>query len=149
MTKEISGKSTKTDILQAYEELLTRIEREKGSGSQNEESSKETEPVSKVLRHYSVDTIIKNLADSKLSVVKSLDSLEEQLIGEHKKLVEIQQVIESEKQKLETVYEIKTNVDSLAALLLAQREKKEEFEAEIKQERKAFEEEMAEKRLQW
>ena len=47
------------------------------------------------------------------------------------------------------MYDIKVNVDSLAALLLAQKEKAANFDKNIKERSAAFEQEMQDKRSAW
>lgn len=138
MEQEISSKRTKNEILQAYNELLLRLKEEKEPDLQEEKKQKEEKEIVGKASLHSVETIVKNLAESKLSIVKTLDELEEHLIAEHRKLSVIRQAIEIEEKNLEEVYEIKANADGLTALLLAQREKKVEFETE-----------MSERRFQW
>jgi hypothetical protein len=46
---------------------------------------------------------------------------------------ELQQAIEFEKKNLEELYQLSANTDSLAVILLAQKEKKEAFEKEMQE----------------
>jgi hypothetical protein len=75
--------------------------------------------------------------------------MEEQLIVEFKRLNGVRQAIDIEQKNLRDIHEIRVNADGLAALLLAQKEKKEAFEREMEQKRAEFEAEMAQKRQQW
>ena len=149
MAEKITTKNTKNEILQAYNELLAKVQEQRQTDRREETKQKEEKEIVEKASHHSIETIVKNLADRRLTIVKALDGLGEELIGEYKKLTEIQQAIEIEKQNLDTVYEIKTNADSLAALLLAQKEKTADFEGEMERERSALEEETTDKRLQW
>ncbi|MFH0924145.1 MAG: hypothetical protein V1872_00695 [bacterium] len=109
----------------------------------------EERKVVKEAKDNSVEKIVKGLADIKLDVGKSLDTLEEKLVVQYKNLTGLEQAIDIENKNLENVYEIKINADSLAALLLAQKEKKTVFDVEIEQKKKNFETEMTEKKLRW
>jgi len=147
--KEISSKSTKSEILQAYNEILGKIQQEKTPDRMLERKSVEEKKIVKEATQNSIERIVKDIAEIKLEVGKALDSLEGRLITEFKKLSELQKAIEIEKKELEEIHEIKVNADSLAALLQAHKEKKSQFEKETEEKRLAFETEMIQKRLQW
>lgn len=148
MEKDMS-KSTKNEILAAYNELLTKVKEQKTIDRQDEKRKHEEKEIVAVASDTSMEKIVKNLANIKVDIVNSLDALEEKLITEYKTLTGLQLAISIEKRNLEEVHEISVNADSLAALLLAQKERKEKFESEITQKRQALEEEISEKRLQW
>ena len=147
--KEISSKNTKSEILQAYNEILEKIQEEKAPDRVTEKRKVEEKKIVREATQNSVERIVKDIAEIKLEVGKALDSLEERLITEFKKLTELQKAIEIEKKELEEIHDIKVNADSLAALLQAQKEQKARFEKETEEKRVAFETEMAQKRLQW
>ena len=146
---EVSGKSTKNEILRAYNELLTKI-KEKKPLDRQEEGKKEKEiKLVKEASQNSTEKIVKGLAEIKLEIGGALDTLEERLVKEFKKLTELQQAIEIEQKDLENIHEIKVCADGLAALLQAQREKRLQFDGEMEEKKNAFETEMTQKRLQW
>ncbi|MGA1875645.1 MAG: hypothetical protein ACMUIA_08550 [bacterium] len=147
--KEVSASSTKSEILEAYRELSERIKEQKPVDRQAEKKREDEARMVKDASQLSSERIIKGLADIKLEIGKSMDTLEEKLLAQYKNLSELQQALDIEKRELEEVHEIKVNADSLAALLAAQKEKKADFEAEMEQKRNDFESEMSEKRLQW
>ncbi|MBF0557133.1 MAG: hypothetical protein HQK96_21680 [Nitrospirae bacterium] len=148
MEKDMS-KSTKNEILVAYNELLAKVKEQKPIDRQTEKKKHDEKEIVESASGTSMEKIVKNLANIKVDIVNSLDALEEKLIAEYKTLTGLQQSITIEKRNLEEVHEIAVNADSLAALLLAQKERKEKFESEINQKRQVLEEEIAEKRLQW
>jgi len=147
--KEISPKSTKNEILEAYNELFEKVKEQKPMDRQAIKKKEEEKQIVKDASQQSSEKIIKGLADLKLDIGKSLDSLEEKLVAQYKKLTELQQAINIETKNLEEVYEIKLNTDSLAAVLLAQKEKKAGFEADIEEKKRDFETKMTEKKSQW
>ena len=68
---------------------------------------------------------------------------------EFRKLEEIRAAIAVEKKSLEDLYSLSANTDSLAAMLLVQKEKKETFEKEMKEKSEAFATEIATQKEQW
>ncbi len=146
---EISAKSTKNEILKAYNELMERIKVEKPQDRSVEIRMKKEKEILESASKHSVEKIVKGLAELKLEIGNVFDTLEDRLSSEYKKLTELQQAVEIKEKELEEVHEIRINADSLAAILAAQREKKAEFETEIEERRRAFELEMEQKKLQW
>lgn len=149
MEPEITARSTKNEILEAYNALLKRIKEQKPVDRQAEKEKTEKKEIVETAAQNSVEKIVKGLADLKLGITKSLDDMEAQLIDEFKKLNGIRQAIDIEKKNLEEIHEIRANADSLAVLLLVQKEKRQAFETEIAQKRSDFEAEIIQKRLLW
>lgn len=149
MGPEISARSTKNEIMEAYNALLKKVKEQKPVDRQAEKEKVEKREIVDTAAQNSVEKIVKSIAELKLSITKSLDETEQELINEFKKLSNVRQAIEIEKKNLEEVHEIRINADSLAALLLAQKEKKLAFEAEMEQKRSDFEAEMSQRRLSW
>lgn len=142
MEKEFSAKSTKNEILAAYEELLTKVKQQKSDQpKQIQEETRKKEVVSKASEN-STEGIVNGIVSLKLGVAKELDKLSEQLTAEYKKLEQIQFAITLEKKNLEELYEVTANADSLAAMLLAQKEKKAQFEIEMALKKSELEEKM-------
>jgi hypothetical protein len=149
MTDEISAKNTKNEILEAYHEALEQLKSAKKPSKQEikiVEEKKET--ISKAASHCT-DDIVKNIATLKLSLVRSLEDIEEQLLVSHKQLTTLQQAIEIQSKELADLHEIKLNADSLAALLHAQKEKTVFFDKDMKERSLIFEQEMTQKRTLW
>ncbi len=160
MENKITSKSTKNQILEAYESLLSKLKSQKSEEPKKvQEEQKKEEIVSKA-GELSNEGIIKRISDLKVSVSSSLDNLGEQYLTEYKKFAELQEAIEIEKNNLKDLYGLSANSDSLAAMILAQKEQKESFEKEmanqkseledlIKSEKENFEHEMSQKREVW
>ena len=149
MSKELSTKSTKNEILDAYNELLVKVKEQKSTDRKTEKIKEDEIKIVTTATQMTPTAIVKDLGEMKLETVKTLDTLGERLLTEQKKLTDIQQAIHFETNYLNEIYEIKVNVDSLAALLQAQQEKKGTFEKEMEEKRKAFDDEMNQKKLQW
>jgi hypothetical protein len=149
MEQQLSEKNTKAEILKAYDALLKNVQNAKNDipkQAQEEKQRKETlEKVSGITH----DGIVKNITDLKSSLSNSLDGIQQNLTGEFKKLEEIHAAIALEKKTLEDLYSLSANTDSLAAMLLAQKEKKETFEKTMQEKEETFANEMATKKEQW
>ena len=146
---EVTEKNTKAEILKAYEILLKDVQTAKSDVPklmQEEKQRKETlEKVAKV----SNEGIVKSITTLKSDLGNSLDEILRGLSDEFKKLEEIRAAIALEKKSLEDLYSLSANTDSLAAMLLTQKEKKENFEKEIKEKAEAFDSEITSKKAQW
>ena len=146
---EVSTKNTKTEILEAYEKLLKDVKTAKSNvPKQIQEEKQKTETVKKVTDVTQI-SIVDNIGMFKQSLTKSLDDILEKLTGEFQKLEDIRAAAAIEKQSLEDLYDLSANTDSLAAMLLVQREKKETFEKEMSEAKESFSQEMKEKKVQW
>ena len=149
MSKSITEKSTKNEILDAYHELLAKVREQKTLDAKAVKKDAEEKEIVKTALDNSVEHIVKRHADLKLEIVNSMDSLEEKLIKEYKKLTELQQAIEVQTKLLKELYQITAEAESLSALVLAQEEKENAFDLQMEQKKGDFEAEMAQKRAQW
>jgi len=149
MSKSITEKSTKNEILDAYHELLAKVRAQKSLDAKAVKKDAEEKEIVKTALDNSVEHIVKRHADLKLEIVNSMDSLEEKLIKEYKKLTELQQAIEVQTKLLKELYQITAEAESLSALVLAQEEKENAFDLQMEQKKGDFEAEMAQKRAQW
>ena len=146
---EISEKSKKNEILAAYQELLGQIGQSKQESHQEEKKKQQEQDVVVMASTMTPDRIVKNLADVKVSIGQALDTLEQRLTDEHRKLSELQAAIKIEAARLKDLHEITLNADSLAALLLAQKEYKIRFEEEMMKRKVQFESEMTDAKEAW
>ena len=146
---EVSEKSTKAEILKAYETLLKDVQTARADvPKQVQEEKQRKETLDKVAK-ISGEGIVKSITALKSELSNSLDEILGSLSNEFKKLEEIRAAIALEKRSLEDLYALSANTDSLAAMLLAQREKKEIFEQTMKQKEESFAHEMTLKKEQW
>lgn len=149
MSPEVSTKNTKNEILEAYNTLLEQIkESKKGNKQEEKEQIIKKETLSQASQH-TVENIVKHLAELKVQVARTFDNLEGCLLGESKKLTTLRQAMDIATEEVEELHEIKVNADSLAALLLAQKQKTEQFEQTTKQKQEGLELEVTQKRAIW
>ena len=160
MEPEVSTKNTKNEILAAYEDLMKKVQEKKTDEPKKVQEQQKQETVVKNAASLSNEGIVKEISGLKVGLSSALDKLSENFIAEFRKFEELQQAIKIEKQQLDDLYQLSVNTDSLAAMLLAQKEKKEQFEQEMATRKAEFEErirtekervdtEMTEKRSQW
>ncbi len=140
MEKKVTPTSTKTEILNAYNQLLEKIQEAKHDNPKNEQEKKIRDATVTTAAELTDEKIIGQISSLKLSLNTSLDKIEDDLIIEYQKLLKIREAIAIEDQRLKDFYQINAGADSLAAILAVQKEKKEEFEREMTQKRQEFEE---------
>jgi len=147
-TLEVSVKSTKEQILTAYNEVLNRLT-EKQPTPQEQKVKEEEQNIIKKTAAIDNDNIIADLSDLKSKTIKQIDNLSEQLLGEFQKLANIREAITIEQKHLQDLYQINENANTLSALLQAHLEQKEKLKSEIEATRQAFEHEMSVKKTEW
>ena len=149
MAKTFSEKNSKAEILAAYQDLLTTMKEQKAQDVKQVKRETEEKEVVKTAVANSVEGIVKRHADLKLEIVKSMDSLEEKLIAEFRKLTELEQAIAIETKLLEELHQIKAEAETLAALVATQEQKKASFSEDMERKRADFDTDMSEKKAVW
>jgi hypothetical protein len=147
MEKKVTPTSTKTEILKAYNELLGKIEESKQDNPKAEQEKKLKETTVAVAAGLTDEKIIGQISSLKLNLNSTLDKIEDDLAAEYQKLLKIREAIAIEDQRLKDFYQINAGADSLAAILAAQKEKKEEFEREMTIRKSEFEEQLKSEKL--
>jgi hypothetical protein len=145
----ISEKSKKSEVLDAYYDLLEELKKAPKKLPQEEKKIKEDKETVVRTSTLSFEEIVKSLSDVKLKIGKGLELLEEELLKQYKKFADLQKAIEITKQELEDIHHISVNANSLTALIEAQKKMKEEHEQEIDENWGEFNNEMDEKRKEW
>ncbi len=131
MEKKVTPTSTKTEILKAYNELLNRIQESKQDNPKAEQEKNLRETTVETAAGLTDEKIIGQISSLKLNLNSTLDKIEDDLAAEYQKLLKIREAITIEDQRLKDFYQINAGTDSLAAILAAQKEKKEEFDREM------------------
>jgi hypothetical protein len=149
MADPISEKSTKTQILQAYNDALAKLKETKQEERKIEKKKEEEIKIVKQASGYSVEKIVTSIGTAKIEIINALDTICDKLTVEYKKLETLQNAVELESNYLNDVYDIKIESDTLSALLLAQKEKKSSFEFDIEKKKEEFDIEISQKKLQW
>ena len=146
----LSLKSTKEEMLKAYNDLVSRFQEKAANSEKQVEAKKATETaVVDKASSYTVESIIKGLANVNIYVGKALTDLSRELTSEANKLSEIREAIEIETKHLEELHDIGLAAGTLSSLIQDHAQKKAAFEAECQAETNQFEAEMAAKRSDW
>jgi hypothetical protein len=160
MEQDISLKSTKQQILEAYNALLFEINEKKAEEPKKIQEIKKNEATVKKASDLSGEGILNDITGLKSSISATLDTLSEKLLSRYKTFEELEDAIQLEKKNLDELYQLTAETDSLAAMLNAQKElkkqfdlniqeQKETFETTMKERKSAFETEMAEQKIAW
>lgn len=139
---EVSMRSSKAEILEAYENVVAK----QSEFSSMVPADKRVEEMIKVeekklverASSYTVEGIVKGLADLHVHIGKALGELSEKLTTEAVKLEDLKKAIEIESRSLEEIRDIRVAADALAVLI-------QEYETK----RSSFEEEAARRREEW
>jgi hypothetical protein len=147
----LSTKSTKEEMLKAYNDLASRYQEKSATASERQVEAKKTAEAAVVEKAstYTVESIIKGLAELNIYVGKALNDLSRELTSEADKLAEIREAIAIETRHLEELHDIQLAADTLALLIKEHAEKKAAFEVEKESEESEFSFQMAEKRADW
>lgn len=149
MAEPVSLKNTKQEILEAYRKMEKKVRDEKENDPRIELKFKEEETIVQQASDTTVNGIVAELSTLKQNVAQTIEEIGDKLTAEVKKLDTVKQAISVVEKQLEGTYDIKRNADSLTALILAQQEKKKQFEEEMTREREEFETDISEKSVQW
>jgi len=142
MEKKVTPTSTKTEILKAYNELLVRTQESKQDSPKADQEKKIKEATVTEAAALTDESIIRQISTLKLTLNGTLDRIEDDITAEFQKLLKIREAIAIEDQRLKDFYQINAGADSLAAILAAQKEKKEEFEREMSLKKAEFDEQL-------
>lgn len=146
---EISEKSKKSDILDAYHSVLEKLKHKETTPAREKMQRQEEEKVVKQSQGFSPEVIIKNLAETKTLFGKTMDSLEEKMLQRFRDFADLQRSVEISQRELQSIHQITIEADSLAAFLQAHKEKKEQLEEEHRKRRLDLEEDIAERKNLW
>jgi len=147
MEKKVTPSSTKTEIINAYNQLLGKIQESKQDNPKNEQEKKIRDTTVNEAADLSDEKIIGQISTLKLTLNSTLDKIEDDLIIEFERLLKIREAISIEDQRLKDFYQINAGVDSLAVILAVQKEKKEDFDREMAMKNGEFEEELKTQKL--
>ncbi len=100
MEPEITAKSTKNEILEAYHAALKKMEEQKQANRREEKARAERKEIVAKAHGNTLEGIVKSLAELKLAIGKSLDELESQLMAESRRLAMMRQAVEIESKNL-------------------------------------------------
>src|SRR5271157_4923195 len=149
--KKVSEKSTKQEMLEAYQALQQQLEEKRAAelAPERRAEEKRTEEAVKAASAIEPEGIDRDIGQLKSEVGKFLANIADRLAAESGKFRNVQKAVESKERELKELYGIEKAAVSLAALLEAQSQKRAEFEAEMGHERQELQAEIELLRAEW
>ena len=149
--QEMTMQNTKKEMLAAYEDLLKRLEGEREAQMKPEEkkTEREAKKATEVADSLSMEGIAKEIGNLKAEVGGMLAQLSDRLEEAVGKYVQTKQAVETREKELQEIYEIEKAASSLTALLEAQKERREQFDAEMAEKKEDLRYEIETTREEW
>jgi len=147
----IAVKDSKQQLMQAFQQIIAdrkKLESKIATKQKEAEKAKNKETL-EVASTYTVDSIVKGLADLQLEFGSIVNELSEKLARQNSKLDELNRAREIATQNLEELQQIRIVADTLDFLTQEHREKLKNLEEDIRSKREALEKEIAQKRKEW
>ena len=143
--------STKQEMLDAYQVSTKQLEEKRASELAPERRSEEkaVQEAVKVAGSVEPEAIDRDIGALKAEIGKVLAELSDRLATESSRFRNIQKAVQSKENELKELYGIEKTAVSLAALIEAQNQKRDEFETEMARDREALEAEMSFLRSEW
>jgi hypothetical protein len=164
MAQQVSMKNTKAQILDAYAQLQSEHEQlqaryKKLIQERDQLAQRVSTPAAKVtaetpkraapLSAQSVNAIVEGLATLRAGFGGALNDLSSQLTAEVAALQALRRQIQEKTDRLQTLYGISVNENTLDELIETYIAKSQAYEEQIKQKREAFEQTLDQKRESW
>jgi hypothetical protein len=151
MTQKGVPTDSRAQVVNAFRQLL---DERKAAGSkiatkQDEAERRKDGQAVELASAYTVERIVKGLADFQLNFGDTVDGLTKRILAESSKLGEIQRAIEVEDERVAELRAIRIAADALDILSREHQEKTSAFEARTREEREALEAEIAKRRDAW
>jgi len=144
-------KNTKKEMLEAYDEILQQLKEKRAVELKPEgkiEEKKITEAV-EVTDSLSTEGIVQEVSTLKLEIGRLLGQLSDTLEEEVGKYRQVRQAVEAKEAELQEIYEIEKSALSLAALIEAQHQKRQQTEAELAARKEELTQEIGTLRTEW
>ncbi|MCX6224321.1 MAG: hypothetical protein NTV01_06155 [Bacteroidia bacterium] len=149
MATELSNKSTKNEILDAYESLLKTVKEQKREVPQKIQEEQQNRQVVKKSGELSNELIIKDIANQKINLSAALDKLADSMVEKFREFSQLQEAITIQQAQLKELYQISVQTESLEALIAAHKDQKSKFETDMATSRNSFETDMATRKEAW
>ena len=147
----VAAKDSKQQLMQAFEQIIAEKQKSNSNiATKQEEAEKEKDKeISAAASAYTVDGIVKGLADLQLEFGTIVNELSEKLAKENSKLDELNRAIEVETQYLQELQKIRIVADTLDVLTQEHQENLSKIEADINQKKEALEKQKQQILKEW
>lgn len=146
---KVSNSNTKAEILRAYDELLAQLKAEKAENTALQKKISEQKTLVEKASQQAKEGATLNIQTIRKAINQQLDLLESSIEEEQVKFNELQKAVAIEKDTLENLYKIKAEAESLEALIITNRQSKEQLEKEQEEQKKILKESIEAIKLQW
>lgn len=143
--------NTKREMLAAYKQLLKRLEGERKTAMKPEKEIRQKQDAKAVEAADALSTegIGREIGKLKSEIGRVLGELSDKMEDEVAKYLRVKRAVEIKEKELEEIYEIQKQASSLAALIEAQKEKRETFDAQMAEQKEELEYEIEATREEW
>ncbi|HCF28314.1 MAG TPA: hypothetical protein DEV81_14185, partial [Cyanobacteria bacterium UBA11049] len=159
VTKKPSAKSTKAEILTAYDELtkekaalksqLDRIAKEQPSPVEEKQIVVEPNMNKSQILQQKMNYTIESLGKIQLGFGSAVSELSEQLTTEASKLQEIRRAVATEQEQLQNLHNLQVADDTLDSLIKTYEDNSKAFDEEFSQREETVEQELLEQNKAW
>ena len=138
--KQLSLKNTKHEMLEAYNELLKKMEEKREAELKPEQKiiDQKAQKAVETANELSLDGVTQSVGLLKVEINKAFASLVEKLEAELAKYQEVKEAVGVKENELAEIYEIQKSASSLAALIEAQNQRRKDFEYEMEEKKQAL-----------
>ncbi|NIA30197.1 MAG: hypothetical protein GWP06_09830 [Actinobacteria bacterium] len=149
--KKLTIKNTKQQMLDAYSDLLQKLEEKREAELKPEKKAEEqkTQRAVEKANTISMDGVARGIGDLKSELNKTFANLLEKLETELSKYDDLKQAVVAKEKELAEIYEIQKAASSLAALIEAQNQRRREFEHEMEDKKQILAAEIEAGRSEW
>jgi hypothetical protein len=149
--RKVSDKSTKQEMLEAYQALTKELEEKRAAELAPERrlEEKRSEEAVKAATAVAPEGIDREIGHLKAEIGKMLADVSDRLASEASRFRSIQKAVGSKEAELKELYGIEKAAVSLAALIEAQNQKRVEFEEGMSAERERLQTEIDTLRTEW
>jgi hypothetical protein len=149
--KRITMKNTKKEMLEAYNEILQQLKERRAAELKPEEeiAEKKIKEAVEVTDSLSTEGIVQEVSTLRLEIGGLLGQLSDRLEEEVGKYRQVQQAVEAKQKELQEIYDIEKSALSLAALIEAQHQKRQQTEAELAVRKEELTREIETLRTEW
>ncbi len=147
----ITMKNTKKEMLEAYNEVLQQLKEKRAVELKPERAivEKKIEEAVEVTDSLSTEGIVQEVSTLKLEIGRLLGQLSDRLEEEVGKYRQVRQAVEAKQKELQEIYEIEKSALSLASLIEAQHQKRQQTEAELAVRKEELTREIETLRAEW
>lgn len=152
--KEISQKSAKKEIWDAYAAILEELQKKQEKRNNGKDDAIAATPITKETDlkqadELNIEKAIQDISNLKIVIQAALNKLSDKLTEELKKLESINKAVKTENENLENVYKIKNEADILFNIIETREQKRAEFQKQTEEWEEKLKTDIEKKRKLW